>query len=195
MFDFIIGDIVNIQEDCIVIQNNGIGYRVYTSVNSMMDIEIGKKDQMLYTQLHVREDGLFIYGFTTEDEMDMFNLLLRVSKIGPKIALGVLSTLAPNQIKIAIYNKDYDTLCKVPGIGKKTAERMVVELKDRIGDIELEDVEIAESISNDHDEALEGLMTLGYSRFEVERVIRNMDIDDMRVEDIIREGLKQLSKS
>ena len=195
MFDFIIGDIVNIQEDCIVIQNNGIGYRVYTSVNSMMDIEIGKKDQMLYTQLHVREDGLFIYGFTTEDEMDMFNLLLRVSKIGPKIALGVLSTLAPNQIKIAIHNKDYDTLCKVPGIGKKTAERMVVELKDRIGDIELEDVEIAESISNDHDEALEGLMTLGYSRFEVERVIRNMDIDDMRVEDIIREGLKQLSKS
>ncbi len=148
MFDFIIGDIVNIQEDYIVIQNNGIGYRVYTSINSMMNLEIGKKDQMLYTQLHVREDGLFIYGFTKEEEMDMFNLLLRVSKIGPKIALGVLSTLTPNQIRLAIHNKDHDTLCKAPGIGKKTSERIVVELKDRIGEVDLDDTETIEILAN-----------------------------------------------
>ncbi len=195
MFDFIIGDIVNIQEDYVVIQNGGIGYRIYTSVNSMVNIEVGKKEQMLYTQLHVREDGLFIYGFVTEDEMNMFNLLLRVSKIGPKIALGILSTLEPNQIRFAIKNKDYNTLCKAPGVGKKTAERMVVELKDRIDNVELEDVELVKPIPNGYDEAVEGLMTLGYSKFEVERAIRKMDIDNMRVEDIIREGLKQLSKS
>lgn len=195
MFDFIIGNIVNMKEDYIVIQNNGIGYRVYTSINSMMNLEIGKKDQMLYTQLHVREDGLFIYGFTKEEEMDMFNLLLRVSKIGPKIALGVLSTLTPNQIRLAIHNKDHDTLCKAPGIGKKTSERIVVELKDRIGEVDLDDTETIEILANGHDEAIEGLMSLGYSRFEVEKVIRKMDINGMEVEDIIREGLKQLSNS
>lgn len=86
MFEFIIGDIVSIKEDYVVIQNNGIGYKAYTTKNSVMDLEIGKKDQLLYTQLHVREDGLFLYGFSSEEELDMFNMLLLVTKIGPKLA-------------------------------------------------------------------------------------------------------------
>lgn len=195
MIEFIIGDIVDIGEDFTVIQNNNMGYKVFSSSNSLRNLEIGKKDQMIYTQLNVRDDGLFLFGFTTQEEMDMFNLLLRVSKIGPKIGIGVLSALTSNQIKIAIMNKDIPTLCKAPGIGKKTAERIVLELKDRIDinvDIELENINL---VSNGYDEAIEALVSLGYSRFEVERSIRNVDIENMEVEEIIRNSLKQLSKN
>ena len=78
MFAFLIGDVVNINDDFIVLQNNGIGYKIFTSNNSIMNLDIGKKDQMLFTRLYVREDGLFLYGFTTEEEMEMFRLLLLV---------------------------------------------------------------------------------------------------------------------
>lgn len=195
MFEFIIGDIVSIEDDYVVVQNNGIGYRVLTSINSMMDLELGQKNQMVYTQLHPRDDGLYLYGFTTEEEMDMFNLLLKVSNIGPKIGLGVLSTLSPNQIKLAIHNRDLDTLCKAPGIGKKTSERMVLELKDRIGDMELIDTTEVIQDAGIHDEAVEALVSLGYSKYEVEKVVRSMDVNNMTVEEIIREGLKKLSKN
>jgi len=196
MIDFIIGDIVNIEDDHIVIENNGMGFKVFTSLNSIAGLEIGKKDQMLYTQLHTREDGMFLYGFISQEEMNMFNLLLRVSKIGPKIGIGVLSTLKPNQIKIAVLNKDLDTLCKAPGIGKKTGERIILELKDKIDkDIDLMEEDIGEVQLNDYDEAIDGLLSLGYSRFEIEKVIRTFDTENMSIEDIIRESLKKLSQN
>lgn len=195
MFEFIIGEVVSIKEDYIVLQNNGIGYKIYTSINSMLKLDLGMKNAMIYTYLIVREDGVFLYGFTTEEEMNMFKLLQMVSKIGPKIALGILSNLTPNQIKIGIIRKDLDILCKAPGIGKKTAERIVLELKDRIDkDIEIEEDSITSFDSNDYNEAINGLMSLGYTRVEVESIIRNMDISKMRIEDIIREALRKLSK-
>lgn len=195
MFEFLIGDIVNINEDYIVLQNNGIGYKVFTSSNSIMNIQVGKKNQMLFTQLHVREDGLFLFGFTTEEEMEMFRLLLLVSKIGPKIGIGILSTLTPVQIKIAILNKDIDILCKAPGIGKKTAERMILELKDRINiNIPIDENAVDLGVNNDYNESIQALMTLGYTRFEIEKSMRNIDWSNMSIEDIIREVLVKLSK-
>lgn len=195
LFEFIIGDIVDIKDDYIVLQNNNIGYRIFTSTNSMADIECGMKNVVFYTYLNVREDGIYLYGFTSEDELKMFNLLLLVSKIGPKIAIGVLSTLTPNQIKKAIINKDIEVLCKAPGIGKKTAERILLELKDKIDkNIEIEeDKDIAPT--NTYLEAVNGLMSLGYTKLEVERVIKMLDITNLNVEDIIRETLKRLSKN
>lgn len=196
MFEFIIGDLVSIREEYIVLQNNGIGYKIFTSMNSMVNLEMGMKDVMIYTYFVVRDDGVFLYGFTTEEEIDMFNLLLMVTKVGPKTALGVLSTLTPNVIKLAILRKDLDVLCKAPGIGKKTAERMVLELKDRIDkNILIEDNIEEELISNDYDEAVQGLVSLGYTRLEVEKTIRTMDVSKMNIEEIIRETLKKLSKS
>lgn len=196
MFDFIIGDIVSINYEYLVIQNNGIGYRIFASSNTLMSLQIGLKDQMLYTEFHVREDGVFLYGFVTKEELDMFNSLLKVSKIGPKTALGILSTLNPNKIKIAIINKDLDILCQAPGIGKKTAERIVFELRDKIDvDIDLEDIGDIEIVPNAYDEALGGLMSLGYSRYEVESTLRKLDLDNMNIEEAIREGLKKLSKN
>lgn len=194
MIDFIIGDIVDIKEDFTIIQNNNIGYKVFSSSTSLRNLEVGKKDQMIYTKLNVRDDGLFLFGFITEEEMEMFNLLLRVSKIGPKTGIGVLSALTSNQLKIAIMNKDIPTLCKAPGIGKKTAERIVLELKDRIDtNVELE-IENINTVSSGYDEAIEALISLGYSRFEIEKSIRNLNIENMEVEEIIRIALNKLSK-
>ncbi len=195
MFEFLIGDIVSINDDYIVLQNNGIGYKVFTSSNSIMNIAVGKRDQMIFTQLHVREDGLFLFGFVTEEEMEMFRLLLLVSKIGPKVGIGILSSLTPVQIKIAIINKDIESLCKAPGVGKKTAERIILELKDRIDtNIALEDNSGQISSNNDYNEAIQALMTLGYTKYEIEKVVRKLDISNMSIEDIIKVGLTKLSK-
>lgn len=191
MFEFIIGDVVNIKEDYVVIQNNGIGYKVFTTKNSIVDIEIGKKDQLLYTQLHVREDGLFLYGFSTEEELDMFNMLLTVSKIGPKVASGILSGLSPKKLKQAIYSNDLTILCKAPGVGKKTAERMVLELKDKIDISNIDDLaEIFEPVDN---EAVQALTSLGYTSYEVNKALNGLD-SSLSLEDLIKEGLKRLSK-
>lgn len=195
MFEFIIGDIVNIKDDYLILQNNGIGYKIFTSTNTMSKVDIGKKNQMLYTQLHVREDGLFLFGFSSEEEMEMFKLLLLVTKVGPKVGIGVLSTLTPNMIKRAITTKDIDALCKAPGIGKKTAERIILELKDRIDkNIEIIGDDVEENNLGNHEEALQALMSLGYSRLEIEKVIRQIDTTNRDIEFIIKETLKRLSK-
>lgn len=196
MFEFIIGKIVSIKNDFVVIQNNGIGYRVITSTNSMSKLELGGDNQILYTQLSVREDGMSLYGFVSEDEMDMFNLLLLVSKIGPKIAVGILSAMTPNQLKKAILNRNVEELCKCPGIGKKTAERIIIELNDRVEKlgISTDDEVFQQRSDNEYSEGLEALMSLGYNRYEVENILKLMDIKNMKVEDIIKEGLKRLSR-
>ncbi len=196
MFEFIIGKIVSIKNDFVVIQNNGIGYRVITSTNSMSKLELGGDNQILYTQLSVREDGMSLYGFVSEDEMDMFNLLLLVSKIGPKIAVGILSAMTPNQLKKAILNRNVEELCKCPGIGKKTAERIIIELIDRVEKlgISTDDEVFQQRSDNEYSEGLEALMSLGYNRYEVENILKLMDIKNMKVEDIIKEGLKRLSR-
>jgi len=195
LFEFIIGDVVAIREDYFVLQNNNIGYKVFTSINSMLKLELGMKNAMIFTYLNVREDGIYLYGFTTEEEIHMFKLLQLVSKVGPKVALGILSTLSPVQIKTAILNKQIESLCKAPGIGKKTAERIILELKDRIDkDIDIE-IDLDEQTTSTYPEAVNGLMTLGYSRIEIDKAIRNIDISNQNVEEIIREALKRLSKN
>ena len=196
MIDFLIGDVVAIEDEYVVIQNNNVGYRVYTSVNSMLDMEIGQKNVMLSTNLIVREDAILLYGFTSEEEVDMFNMLLRVSRIGPKVAIGVLSTLSPNKIKRAILTDDVDVLTEAPGIGKKTGERMILELKDRIDESELiigEEKVIDKSRAIEI-EAVDALVGLGYTKYEAETLIRKIDTDEMDVEGIIRVALKEISK-
>ncbi|SHD76884.1 Holliday junction branch migration protein RuvA [Schnuerera ultunensis] len=193
MYEYIIGKVVSIKEDYIVLDNNGIGYRIYTSKNSLMNLEIHEKITM-YIYFNLREDGVYLYGFITEEELNMFNLLLLVSKVGPKVGLNILSTLTPNQIKLAILKNDSNILCNAPGVGKKTASRIILELKDRV---DKEDIVEDENIIIDNDEveiAIDGIMSLGYSRNEVIKVINKIDTSKMVTEDIIREVLKRISK-
>lgn len=193
LYEYINGKVVGIKEDYIVLDNNGIGYRIYTSNNSLLNVENGKKTTM-YIYFNLREDGVYLYGFTTEEELDMFNMLLLVSRIGPKVGLGILSTLTPNQIKLAILNKDYKVLCNAPGIGKKTAERIILELKDRIDHSDITDEAGVVKDTSEAQMAIHGLMSLGYTRGEIMRVIDKIDTSGKDTEDIIREVLKRLSK-
>ncbi len=185
---------MDIKEDCIVLENNGIGYKIFTSKNSIGKLNLNQNIKM-YTYFNLREDGIYLYGFTTEEELNIFNKLLLVSKIGPKVGLNVLSTLTPSQIKSAIINDDTSILCTAPGgVGKKTAGRIILELKDRIDDIEIsEDVETIDN-SSDIETAVNGLISLGYTRNEIQWVLSEIDTSDMNTEDIIREVLKRLSK-
>jgi len=192
LYEYIRGKVVGIKEEYIVLDNNGIGYKIFTSQNSISTLKLNEIRTM-YIYFNLREDGVYLYGFVSQEELEMFNLLLLVSKIGPKIALGTLSTLTPNQIRNAIINEDIDTLCNAPGVGAKTAGRIVLELKDRIGDeIIVDDIDIEDR--NDINAAIHGLMSLGYTRGEISRVIRKIDTNNLDTESIIRESLKKLSK-
>ncbi|NLX62567.1 MAG: Holliday junction branch migration protein RuvA [Tissierellia bacterium] len=194
LYEYIKGKIVKIKDDYVVIDNGGIGYRVFTSKYSINKMDIGNTLTM-YLDLNIREDGIFLYGFTSEEELNMFNMLRLVSKIGPKVALNILSTLTPSELKSAIYNNNTDALVKVSGIGKKTANRIILELKDRIRGEEIIDNIIDESKSEDHLQiAIEGMMSLGYTKGEILNVIKGMDVSQMDAEDIIREALKRFSK-
>lgn len=193
MIDFVIGSVVAIHDEYIVLQNNNIGYKIYTSMTSILEIELGEKDVMMYTKLNVRDDAIQLYGFVTEEEIEMFDLVTKVSGIGPKTGLNILSTITPSQVKLAIYREDHATLSKAPGIGKKTAQRMVLDLKDKIGEISELDIELGEMPSKEHDAAVEALMSLGYLKYEAEKSIRDLDLEGMDAEQIIRYGLNQLS--
>lgn len=193
LYEYIMGKVVDIKEEYIVLENNGIGYRIFTSKNSISKLSLNQ-DIRIYTYFNLREDGISLYGFTTKEELNMFNKLLLVSKIGPKVGLNVLSTLTPSQIKLAIINNDTNLLSTAPGVGEKTAGRIILELKDRVDDIDtVDDIEIINN-NRDIDIAVNGLMSLGYTRNEIEWVLNKMDISNMDTEDIIREVLRKLSK-
>ncbi|MCF6461344.1 Holliday junction branch migration protein RuvA [Clostridium sp. Cult3] len=193
MYEYIMGKVVGIKEDYIVLENNGIGYKIFTSKNSIANLSIDERVTM-YTYYNLREDGVYLYGFIAEEELDMFNMLLLVSKIGPKVGLNILSTLTPNQIKLAIINNESDILCNAPGVGKKTAGRIILELKDRIDDEDIIDEIGVVDDSTDVETAIHGLMSLGYTRSEVRRALNRIDTSNMDTEEIIREVLKKLSK-
>lgn len=194
MYEYIIGDVVNIQEDYLVLENNGMGYKIYASKNSLSHIS-ERENVKMYTYFNLRDDGIFLYGFGTREELDMFQLLLLVSKIGPKIAMGILSVLKPNDIKVAIMNNDTKLLCKAPGIGKKTAGRIVLELKDRIDqNIDIEDsLNIVEENGNVK-EAIDALMSLEYTKGEIDKALDRIDISGLTTEEIIKLVLKNMFK-
>lgn len=194
MIDYIVGKVSHIGEDYLLLECNGIGYKINTSTNTLLETSRNSDYQKIFTNLIVREDGIFLYGFVSEEEIEVFKLLILVSKVGPKVACGILSALRPAQVQKAILIKDLESLCKCPGVGKKTAERIVLELKDRFANKEFDTMElVGDTGSNGYSEAVEALMSLGYSKYEIEKVLRSMETDDMMVEDIIKAGLRKLS--
>lgn len=191
MYEYIRGRVVSIKEEYLVLDNNDIGYKIFTSQNSMGNLKL---DELvtIYIYYNLRDDGVYLYGFISEEELEIFNMLLLVSKIGPKTALGVLSALRPGELKNAVINEDIDTLCKAPGVGVKTAGRIVLELKDRIGEVAvIDDGAVADT--NDINTAIHGLMSLGYTRGEISKVLRKIDTSSLDTEEIIKESLKRLS--
>ncbi|WP_425446037.1 Holliday junction branch migration protein RuvA [Dethiothermospora halolimnae] len=196
MFSYIKGQLEEIGDNYVVIENNDIGYIINTSQNSIANLK-GKEGKVkLYTHLHVREDDISVFGFYNKEELDMFNLLLLVSKIGPKVALSILSTLSTSNIKLAIISNDVKTLSKAPGIGKKTANRLILELKDKIDDdIPIEGEDLLTNGDIFDDEVIGALLALGYTRVEANSALKKIDKTGLNTEDIIKKTLIQLSKS
>lgn len=195
MISYIKGDVKAISEDGFIIENNNMGYFINSTLTSLSSIQINN-EYKIYTSMQVREDDISLYGFYSKDELEMFLLLISVSTIGPKIALGMLSSISADEIKIAIVNNDIDTLTKAKGIGKKTASRIILELVDKVKKMAIPDVDKIDKvkpIENDNLKvAKEALKNLGYMENDIARVLNELRDDDLSLEALIKESLKRL---
>lgn len=195
MYEYIKGKYIGINKDYIILENNGIGYRIFTSGATIASMPKNGEEIMLYLEQIVREDFIGLYGFESKEELDMFKLLLTINGVGAKAALSLLSISRINNLKYAIMTGDEKHLCRGVGIGKKTAARIILELKDKLKPDELLD-EVNDSESNNENimvasEALSALIALGYSEKEAETVLKKLDKNDT-VENIIKNALKSL---
>ena len=201
MFSYIKGSLEEKSSNYVVIDVMGIGYKIFMSDSSINSIgEIGEKVKV-HTHYHVREDDISLYGFLTNEELKMFELLLSVSGVGAKSAISMLSNISPSEFAVSIVNNDITKLTKVPGIGKKSAQRIVLELKDKlkaeqelVNNEAIQENEDLIDIGSDVEEAMSALQILGYNRKEIQKAISQFDYKSMSIEDIIRFGLKYLSK-
>lgn len=195
MISYIIGDVKAIGEEGFVIENNKIGYYINSTLTSLANIQINN-EYKIYTSMQVREDDISIYGFVLKEELEMFLLLISVSSVGPKIALGMLSSIDADDIKIAIVNNDIDTLTKAKGIGKKTASRIILELVDKIKKITIPEkskLEDPTPVKNDNmGVARKALKNLGYVENDISRVLNELKGLDLGLEELIKESLKRL---
>lgn len=191
MYSYIKGTIEEIRLDSIVIENNNIGYKINVSSNTIQDLQMGKMAK-IYTKLIVREDDMSLCGFASQEELQMFELLTSVSKIGPKVGLGILSFATPKQLGAFILSEDIAMLSKAPGVGKKTAERIILELKDKVdkNNVEFEPTLLSQSpIGVSQDEAVDALIALGYSSQEAKDAVEKCKKDDLNTQDIIKKSL------
>ena len=177
----------------IIVECSGVGYEVETPMSTFLELpEIGT-DVFLHTHLLVREDAQILYGFATADERSLFRTLLKVNRVGAKMALGVLTALTVSDFRRCVEYEDTKTLSKVPGVGLKTAQRLVIELRDKVDKVgvpSLPGSKIAVDASP-RSEAFDALVALGYKSNEVNKLLGNLDLDGLSAEDIIRQALKQ----
>lgn len=199
MYEYIKGKYIGINKDYVIIENNGIGYKIFTSGATMAEMPRVSEEVQLYLEQIVREDFIGLYGFKDREELEMFKLLISISGVGAKAALSLLSISRINNLKYAIIMEDDKHLCRAPGIGKKTAGRIILELKDKIKtdevsegvDIQQGFEDIAPSNSNAIGEALGALLALGYSEKEAESALKKVNREES-VENIIKECLRVL---
>lgn len=198
MISFIKGEVIKKGLDYLVIENNNIGYFISTSLSTLKMLNEGD-NVCIYTYLHIREDILALYGFLKSEELEMFKKLILVNGIGPKAGLSVLSTYNINTIKEIILKDDTVKMSKVPGIGKKTASKIILELKDKVGTLEgiTSDNKIDEiSIQSNSEtsDVLNALISLGFNQFEAKKTLDNMDLTGKSENDIIKEALKNINR-
>jgi len=198
MFAYIKGTLEEKMSNYVVVETMGIGYKIFMSRNAIYQIgELGENVKV-YTHYHVREDDISLYGFLSNEELKMFELLLSVSGIGAKSAITMLSNITPSEFAMSIITNDLSKLTKIPGIGPKSAQRIVLELKDKLKNEQaIEKTEETKSIiesTENTEEAISALQILGYNKKEIEKALEKFDYKSMEIEDIIRNGLKYLGK-
>lgn len=200
MISYIKGTLEYINENSIIIESNNIGYEISIPLSGITRLPSLGESVKVHTYLYVREDAMQLYGFITRDDLDIFKNLITVNGIGPKGALGILSSVTPDELRLAIISDDVKTISKAPGIGKKTAQKLILDLKDKIKlneytdaistEIQLSNTDKASSTRND---AIEALVSLGYSNSEAVNVIKTIEITDVTtVEEILKSALRKL---
>lgn len=199
MFEYIKGKFIGINKDYVIIENNNIGYKVFTSGATMAEMPQANEEITLFTEQIVREDFIGLYGFKDREELSMFKLLLGINGVGAKAALSLLSISRVNNLKYAIITEDEKHICRAPGIGKKTAGRIILELKDKLKKEDMiidsndENIHSSDglSYSNNLNEVLGALLALGYSEKEAEIALKKVNKEET-VENMIKEALKVL---
>lgn len=198
MYSYIIGKVVNKFKNILILENNNIGYEIYMTEIALSELNIDEEAK-IYTYYNVTQDNISLYGFKNLEEKKMFENLISVSKIGAKTAIGILSSISTTEFAIAIITNDIPRLSKLPGIGKKTAQRLVLEIIDKVKAEEIIFTEEKDNNSNEshisitekEKDVLEALKVLGYNAKEAEKVMGSLDITSS-TEDMIKQALKIL---
>jgi Holliday junction DNA helicase RuvA len=193
MYEFLKGKIKEVTPAYVIIENAGIGYFINISLNTYSQIS-EKDDTSIYLEEIIREDAFSLYGFSTTSEREIFRHLLSVSGVGANTARVILSSMSPQEIKNAILNEQVNTLKKVKGIGAKSAQRIIVDLKDKLSKTETEEEFVTPANNTIKEEALSALVTLGFTKSKVEKVLDELiqKEGDIQVEQIIKKALSQL---
>lgn len=202
MYAYIKGILAEITEDAIIVENQGIGYEIAVPGQVFDYLPSVSEEVKIYTYHYVREDAILLYGFLTKEDVRIFKMLIGVSGIGPKGALSILSVLSTDDLRFAILGDDAKAIAKAPGVGAKTAQRVIIELKDKLS---LEDA-FEQKLANQaqkaelnpavgvKNEAILALTSLGYSQSEALKVLRGIEISpDDQVEDVLKMALKQMA--
>jgi holliday junction DNA helicase RuvA len=201
MIGYLKGELAEIKENYVVLEVGNIGYEVYLPSASIMELPTRGSTAKLYTYLHVREDAISLYGFLTKDDLDMFKLLITVNGIGPKGALGILSAISADDIRFAVLAEDVKAISKAPGIGNKTASKLILELKDKFKLetafeqrlINQEEKRGGSSIFGKKEEAIQALTVLGYSSGDALKIVNQIELTEaMTSEEILKLCLKQM---
>lgn len=196
MISYIKGEVIKKGLDYLVMDNNNIGYYINTSLSTLNKISEGER-ALIQIYMHVREDLIALYGFYTGDELELFKKLISVSGIGPKGGLSILSTYEANTVKEIILKDDTTRMSKVPGIGKKTAGKIILELKDKVGTLEGLDTSTEAVLSSDTQESsdmLNALIALGFNSYEAKKALDKIDVTGKTENQIIKEALKNISR-
>ena len=201
MISFVRGIAADMTENSVIVETGGIGYEIYMTGEGLSQLHMGEEVK-IHTYFQVREDAMQLYGFLKKDDLQMFKLLLGVNGVGPKAAMGVLSGITADELRFAVLSDDVKTLSKAPGIGKKTAQKLILELKDKL---KLEDAfelklaheqekaAVSGDVSDGRQEAVAALVALGYSSTDALRAVRKVtEVSPDDVEGLLKAALKNM---
>lgn len=201
MISYIKGELTEVFEDTVVVETNGIGYNIRVPASVLDRLPSVGSSVRIHTYLYVKEDAMNLFGFLNRDDLSVFKLLLNVSGIGPKGALAILSTIGPDDLRFAVLSEDVKTISSAPGIGAKTAKRLIIELKDKLKLAEVFETALAnkEKASSENDvllarnEAVEALVALGYASAQAMKAVQQVEnAEEKDSEQILKEALKKL---
>lgn len=199
MFYYLRGEVAAIELNLLVIDCGGVGFSVNTTTNTISRVKLGQEAK-LFTYCSIREDAFDIYGFAVKQELEAFKLLISVTGVGPKAALAILSAVSPEGLQMAVATQNEKMLTAAPGVGKKLAQRILLELKDKLGAVTELDFSDGAGVAaapagpgSKATEAVQALQVLGYDTNSITKVMKKIDVENLELQDIIKQALKLMT--